>query len=804
MEKQTRSRKPGKLKKILIISFIILVLILSGAYLYLRHTLPETEGSFRVQGIGEKVRITRNNWGVPFIETKHIEDLFFAVGLVHAQDRLFQMDLMRRLSTGRLAEIFGQRALETDRYHKGLLIEESIEKSLTRIDPEINKLMQNYCRGVNYFIHKQTLPPEFLLLGYQPGEWQPKDILSIFKRMEIILSASGSELYNLRLVQALGKEKAKTLIYGTWGSTIVNEEEYKRNSGGGRLRSDAAGRVFFNSFQNPVLRQLLFNEISLRENSVGSNNWVISGEKTASGLPLLANDPHLSNIFPSYFYQVYGKAGDFEMSGNTLPGVPLIIIGRNKYLGWGLTNVGTDVIDYFILKLNPENKNQYEWEGEWRNFDIIEKRIKVKDKEDDILRVKISHLGPVQEEDGEILARHSIGGYPSTIINAFYQMNFAKNVAEFTAGLRKFSSPAQNVVFADREGNIGYYPTGSIPRRRKGSGELPQVAVKDADTWDGFVPEAEKPFLLNPEKGYIATANNPVLPEGCLPLFVRSQAPSFRADRIAELIEAKDKIAMADIEAMQTDSLLKSAQFLVSRIRDFKFASQEAAFVHDQLKKWDFKSDSGISPFLFYRFRSHLALNIFKDDMGSPNNRNLISTSWTYRVMDYPQGNMNEEDFAFWVDDRTTAGKEDFREIVRRSLIDTYKEYAERSKKEDLTWRKLHTLTYSHPLGAVPLLKVLLNRGPYPMPGGTGCILTAGFRGKGDFRVSHLATFRMIIDFSDFANSLLVNSSGQSGHFMSPHYDDQVGLYVNLKYRKMEHFSGDSETLLLLPQETRD
>jgi len=804
VEKQTRTTKQGKLKKILIIAFILLVLIFSGAYLYLRHTLPETEGSFMARGIGEKVKITRNQWGVPFIEAKHIEDLFFAVGFVHAQDRLFQMDLIRRLSTGRLAEIFGQRALETDRHHKSLLIEESIEKSLPGIAPEINKLIQHYCRGVNSFIKTQTLPPEFLLLGYKPGKWQVKDILSVFKRMEIILAGSGSELYNLRLVQALGEEKAAALIYGTWGATIVNETECTTYSGGGLLHSDALTGVFHNPFQNPVLRQLLLDETNLREHSIGSNNWVISGKKTVSGLPLLANDPHLSNIFPSYFYQVYGKAGDFEMSGNTLPGVPLIIIGRNKYLGWGLTNVGTDVIDYFILKLNPGNENQYEWEGEWRDFDIIEKRIKVKGKEDDILGVKISHLGPVQEENGEVLARHSVGEYPSTIIDAFFQMNFAKNVAEFTSALRKFSSPAQNVVFADREGNIGYYPTGLIPKRRKGSGELPRLAVKDADTWDGFVPEVEKPFLLNPGKGYIATANNPVLPAGCLPLFARSWYPSFRADRIIELIESKDKIALADIEIMQTDSLLKSAQFLVSRIRDFKFKSREAAFVHDQLGKWDFKSDSGIAPFLFYRFKYHLASNVFKDDIESPYNRDLISTSWTYRVMDYPRGNMDEEDFASWVDDRTTTEKEDFREIVRRSLVDTYKEYAERSKKEDLKWRKLHTLTYSHPLGSVPVLKGFMNRGPYPMPGGWECILTASFRGNGDFRVSHNSAFRMVIDFSDFANSRLVNSSGQSGHFMSPHYDDQVGLYVNLKYRKMEHFPGDSKTLLLIPQDTRD
>lgn len=799
MENQKKSQKRGKFKKIVIIAAVLFLLIFLVIYLYLRHTLPETEGIIRVEGIHDDVLIRRNQWGVPLIEAKNIEDIFFAVGFVHAQDRLFQMDLIRRLSTGRLAEIFGERALELDKFHKGLLVEESIKKTVTGIKPGPKRFIQSYCRGVNLFIKSQTLPPEFLLLGYKPGEWTINDILGIFKRMEIILAGSGSELYNMKLVQALGKEGAEKFIYGVWGSTIINKEEYKKYSPGGKSSSNEANLMSRSLFNNSILQRSFQNEIHLMENSVGSNNWVISGTKTASGLPILANDPHLSNMFPSYFYQLYARAGDFTISGNTLPGVPLIIIGRNKNIGWGCTNIGTDVIDYFILKINPQNKNQYLWEGEWRNFEVIEKRIKVKGKEDYIHRIITSHLGPVQQEDGEFLARHAVGDYPSTVIDAYFQMNFANNLEDFIAGVKKFSSPAQNVVFADRQGNIGYYPAGLIPKRRKGSGELPQFAVKDADTWEGFWPEEETPYLLNPRKGYIATANNPVLPEGSLPLFARTWSPSFRADRIAELIEAKTKIYLSDVKAMQTDSLLKSAQFLIGKMKDFEFDSKEARFVHDSLVGWDFKSDTGIAPFLFYRFRHYLARNIFKDNIKEEKYLGLVSVTWTHKIMDYPRGNMDNEDFSFWVDDVTTAEKEDFKEIVRRSLVDTYKEYIERSKKENLEWQKLHTLTYRHPLGTVVLLRAFLNKGPYSMPGGKGCILTASFREGGDFSVSHLAAFRMIINFSDFSNSLLVNSSGQSGHFMSPYYDDQIDLYVRLKYRKMEDFPSRSKILRLIP-----
>jgi penicillin amidase len=295
-----------------------------------------------------------------------------------------------------------------------------------------------------------------------------------------------------------------------------------------------------------------------------------------------------------------------------------------------------------------------------------------------------------------------------------------------------------------------------------------------------------------------------VLPEGCQPIFAKSWPLSFRADRIVELIEKKAKISISDIKTIQTDSLLKSAQFLISKIKDFKFAAKEAKFVHDHLIKWDFKSDTGIAPFLFYRFSNYLAQHIFKDNIKDEKYRGLISVTWTHRVMDYPRGNIEEEEFLFWVDDVTTAEKEGFKEIVRRSLMDTYREYTERSKKENLEWQKLHTLSYSHPLGSVSLLKVFFNRGPYPMPGGKECILTASFRESGDFKISHLSAFRMIFDFSDFSNSLLINSSGQSGHFMSPYYDDQIESYISLKYRKMEDFSAGTKTLVLVPWGNKD
>ncbi|MCP4214105.1 MAG: penicillin acylase family protein [bacterium] len=770
-----------KLKKILLVTLIIFVTALMGIYIYLRMTIPKSEGTLQVKGISNEIQVKRNQWGVPLIEAGTLEDMYFAIGFCHASDRLFQMDLARRLTSGKLSEIFGARALKSDKYHKGLLVEEAVEKKMAGITPENKKVLQAYSRGINAFIETQKLPPEFALLRYKPEPWSSKDSIFIFKRMEMVLSGSGGELYNYSMIKALGKENAKILFSGDWGTSIINKEEYD------------------SFYTNKSLQAALLNERELMENGVGSNNWVISGNRTTTGAPILANDPHLSNIFPSYFYQLSARAGDMEFSGHTFPGVPYIIIGRTNHVGWTITNIATDVIDYFILEINPDNKNQYKWDGEWLDFDIVEKQIKVKGGKDVIHKVKNSRLGVVLEEDGEYLARHSLDLYPSTVAEATFRMNLATNAEQFLDALKLFTSPASNIVFADSLGNIGYFPTGAIPKRKKGTGDHPLPATGSSDGWDGLYDENEKPYLFNPAKGYIVTANNPVLPSECLPIYTKYSSPTFRADRIDELVRAKPKLSVADNQNIQTDSFLKSAQFLTTKIKDFSFDSKGATFILDSFKKWNFKADTGLAPYLFFRFQHYLTQNIFDDHIKEEKQKYLISSNWLYKILNYPKPDSEVAGFSFWVDNTHTPGKEDFKTVVGKSLDDTYKEYMEESKEAAPEWRKLHTVTYKHPLGGIPVLGSFLNKGPFPMAGGKGTVLSASFRRNVNFHVTHLSAFRMIMDFSDFSNSMLINSSGQSGHFMSDNYDDQIDNYVNSKYRKMEDFNGKLKVLKLIP-----
>lgn len=776
------------LKRILLSVIFIILFLAVTLWFLLNGTKPKISGIVKTETgeISDKITIKRNKWGIPFIKGKNTEDIFWGVGFAHASDRLFQMDLIRRLATGRVSEIFGERALETDIYHKELLIEEGIERSVKNISPVIIKLLESYCRGVNFYIKTRNLPPEFKILGYKPGKWEVKDILSIFKRMEIILSGSGSELRNMRLVSVLGKEKASKLISGLHGSSIIDSGEY-----GEFLR-------------NSSLRIACGIEQENSEKLIGSNNWVISGAKTVSGKPILANDPHLSNIFPSYFYQVFLKTGDIELSGNTIPGIPFLVIGRNSNIGWGFTNVGTDVIDYYVLKINPENEDQYYFEDKWTDFDKIVKTIKIKGKEDVRHTIKISKFGPVFETGGKYLARHSLNLYGSTMIEAFYGMNFSKDISGFISSLKKFSSPAQNVVFADTKGNIGYFPTGLVPVRASGTGIFPVRGENKSDLWKGFYDEDKKPYLINPEKGFIVTANNRVLPDKGIPVFANNWFPSFRSDRITELIREQPELSVEYNMEMQRDSFLKSAEFLLGIISDYDVEEGDAGFVLNELKRWNKRADSGIAPSLFYRFEYHLAKNIFKDNLGIEENHNMISTSWIYKILNYPDEKPDKDELKFWIDDVNTDKVETVIDLVKLSLEESYSDHMKNRKKGDADWENIHTLFYKHPLGSVFPLKYFLNRGPYGITGGKDCISVSTFRKREDFNVVHLSTFRMIIDFKDFSNSVMANSSGQSGHFLSRYYDDQIDLYINSKYRKMENFEGKSEKLEIIPGNNQD
>jgi penicillin G amidase len=773
-----------KALKIVLFSLIgLLLTALMVLYLFLRASLPETRGTLFVTGLRHPVTVERHRWGVPFLTATDQNDFFFAIGFLHAQDRLFQMDLSRRAATGRLAEIFGPLALARDGERRDELPDETIARNRRILPPGLRSQLESYCGGVNAFITGHPLPPEFHLLDYTPQKWGVDDVLAVFMNIQNLLAESGEELYNARVFHALPADKAQALLFGNLGLTIA----------------DSAEAVL--AARRPELNGRVADEQARRDERIGSNNWVVAGWRTASGQPLLANDPHLGNVFPSYFYQISARCSGRELCGQTIPGVPFVIIGRNSDIGWGFTNTGTDVIDYYELRTRPANPDQYMYNGQWETFARRRSQIAVRGGKPQTHTVRVSRFGPVITREGRAMAMHSINLYPSRTPEALAGMNQARNLDEFVRALRLFTGPAQNVVFADRRGAVGYYPAGWIPVRSKGNGALPVRVEGSADIWQGFIDEAQKPLLIDPPSGFVVTANNPVLPEGKLPIFSLSWTPSFRADRIRELLRSSPRLGLEEMKSIQCDSYLKNAEFLLQRIRNVQLRSAKAAAMHRLLNDWNGRADSGPEPFIFYRFERHLAEILFAPHLAEHTERGLISTAWLYRILRYPDLQPpDQRSLSAWADDPATPRHESFDQIVERALVDAFNDYRDASRldPESVRWETAHTLSYRHPLGRKFLLNPFLNRGPFPMAGGRNCIMTAAFDDQ--FQVTHLSSFRMILDFSSsFANSLLINSSGQSGHFMSPYYGDQIPLFTAARYRPMEDRSPTPQVLVLTP-----
>lgn len=775
------------MKALKIVLFTLISLLLTAllvVYLFLHASLPETRGTLFVAGLKKPVTIERHRWGVPFLRAASLDDLYFAIGFCHAQDRLFQMDISRRAATGRLSEIFGRRALAFDSGRRDELPDQTIARNRRALPADLLPLLESYCNGVNSFIASQPLPPEFQLLHYTPQKWLVDDILAVFINIEILLADSGSELYNASVFRAMNADKARALLFGNSGGSIVESAETLL------------------ACQQPDLLMQLDRERVRRENQVGSNNWVVSGSHTVTGMPFLASDPHLSNRFPSFFYQVNARSDDAELCGQTIPGTPFVVIGRNADIGWGFTNTGTDVIDYYTLRTHPLNPDQYMVNGQWETFARQRSAISIRGEKPQLHTVRVSRFGPVVTENGRTLAVHSIDLYPSRTPEAMARMNRARDINGFLAALRLFTAPAQNVVFADRRGTIGYFPAGWVPIRAKGNGALPVHAEAEADMWQGFVDETQKPLLINPPSGFVVTANNPVLPEGRLPLFALSWTPSFRADRIREMLLASPRLGLEEMKAIQCDSYLKNAEFLLQCIRNAQLHSAKAAAMLRLLNEWNRRADSGPAPFIFYRFERHLTENIFVHHLRDRKDSNLISVSWLYRILRYPSAQPpDRRALLAWTDDPATPRGEDFDQSVERALVEAFNDYRDASRltPDSARWETLHTIRYTHPLGELFILNPFLNRGPFPMSGGRNCVMTAAF--DDEFHVTHVSSFRMILDFSDsFAHSLLINASGQSGHFMSPFYDDQIALFTGARYRPMVDRSPAPQRLVLTPE----
>jgi penicillin amidase len=762
----------------------------AGYYLLMRKPLAQTRGELRIQGLSGPVEILRDRWGIPHIYTQNENDLMFAQGFVHAQDRLWQMDFQRRLVAGRLSEVLGEVALPLDRWMRILYMRRAAEKELSLIPTEMSRLMDAYVAGVNAWIGLGRLPVEFTLLRYKPEPWTAADSLSWGKMMAWTLSVNWeSELLRSQLIARLGAEKAAQLEpidYKDAPYVMPPGTDYTTISQLASQRAAAAGR-----FTGPAARQ-----------GLGSNNWVISGSRTASGKPLLANDMHLLMGIPAIWYENHLVGGDLDLAGVTFPGVLGVVAGHNQHVAWGFTNGFPDVQDLYMehVRRTDAGEVQYEFQGEWIDAEVLQEPIHVKGGKTVYQEVIITRHGPVinqlaPDSFGELpLALRWTAYDPEQLFLALYYMNRASNCQEFREALRYWGTPSQNTVFADTDGNIAYTLTGRVPMRARGDGRLPVPGWTGEYEWTGFIPFEEMPHLYNPPQGYIVTANNRVVDDRYPHFLGYDHISGNRARRITELIEANPKIDPAYIQQMHFDQVSPHARSMASLLGGLETDDPELKAIVDRMGKWG-GSLAGDSPEaavyeVFYRRMILLALS---DTLGDLAIRYLgkgpvpvlaEASLFGERAMEWLSKALSEPDTHWLESDQGEKRDELMRTALRQTVDELKSKFG--SSVERWEWKKLHKIRFAHTLGQVKPLDKLFNRGPYPVGGDSNTIWNTA-TGYHDLSLDQVVgpPFRFIADLGNLEHCLGLLAPGQSGQPGSRHYADQIQAWFNRGYHPM-------------------
>ncbi|HZD58626.1 MAG TPA: penicillin acylase family protein [Anaerolineales bacterium] len=805
----------GLLALVLIIVLALVILI----PLNLRRSFPQTAGEIHLSGLDGPVDIYRDRFGVPNIYAKTKHDLFFAQGYVHAQDRFWQMDLWRHQGAGRLSELVGDSTLETDVFLRTLGWERVSREELQNLDSESLAMLQAYSEGVNAYLSDHqgaALSMEYFFLpvlnrGYQIQPWEPLNTVTWAKAMAWDLSGNmDTEIDRAELLKTLSPQQVAQLFppYPSDHPVIVPDAALATSYSDHRESDTTLWTTL-----SPALQQVQGQMLELDSlfggsfKGIGSNSWVISGGRTATGKPLLANDPHLGAQMPSIWYEVglhcapQSAECPYEVSGFSFAGVPGVIIGHNDRIAWGFTNVGPDVMDLYIEKINPANPDQYEFEGKWVDMQLIQDSIQVAGGQPKELTVRLTRHGPLiteayglqdfAEKAGVDLPEHTAIALrwtalePSNVFRAIWGFNLAQNWDEFRDAARDFAVPSQNLVYADVDGNIGYQMPGNIPIRNKDhSGELPVPGWTGENEWQGYIPFEELPFSFNPSQGYIVTANNAVVGPDYPYAISLDWDRGFRAQRIIDMIEsASNKITVEDIQRMQGDDRALIAESIVPVLMQISLEDSHLSQARDLLLDWDyqFRMDSAPAA-LFGSFWRHLLEITFTDDLPE-----FYKPSGSDTWMEIMRQLVAEPESAWW-DDQRTAQTETRDDIFRQALGAAVNELDGSLGNDPGKWQwgDLHTLTLQNQVMTnFPLVQKLFDRGPFRTSGGSDIVNATGWNSSQSYEVQSLPSMRMIVDLGGLNNSLSMHTTGQSGHAYHPHYIDMADPWRTIQYHPM-------------------
>lgn len=761
----------GRGRKITLWSVSILALIAVFAAIfanaYISKSKPVVSGEVPVAIMEQDVEVTRDKNGVPHIVAQSDADLYKAQGYVQAQDRLFQMDLARRQASGRLAEVIGEAAVDTDKLFRTFSLRAAAEASYDGYGDEAKEVLNWYADGVNAFIEEVTasnkLSYEFKLLGYEPEKWTPEDSLTIGKYMAYDLGGKWQpQAFRHWALNEFPEDKAKELFITypeNAESVITANKEHP---------VQVAGRF---------LPELSPNEFN------GSNNWVVSGEKTASGMPLLADDPHLGLSTPSIWYQMHLQSPEQKVGGVIFAGIPGIILGHNEDIAWGVTNVGPDVQDLYIEIPHPSEKGKYKYDGQWEEADIRKETISVKDGEDIPFEVVVTRHGPIisdviyKEEKPEAqFSMQWTALEPTNELEAIMRMNKASDWDSFEKALEDFHAPAQNFVFAAKDGTIAYKANGRIPIRKQGDAQLAVPGDSSDYGWDGYIPYDELPRVVNPDEGFIATANNEVVGDSYPYHITKFWAQPYRYERIAEVLRDGNDFTAEDMMELQMDQKnLYAGEFLDSLIGSVEKLDSDGTYedsIH-LLKEWDqFDSADQAAPLIFHKWMRQLQVDMFKDQMPADVYEMMPGKA---HIADQLLRTGYEGKPSVWLDEKDGVDKWVY-QAFEKAIGNIEEDFGDKQDKWE--WGDFHQLTFPHPLAsASPIFEKLLNPKKQPIGGSNITVQAASF--KEDGSVNHGASWRFVADLNDLSKTYHVVGPGQSGHFKSKWFHDQAEDWAN-------------------------
>ncbi len=846
-QREKEEKKMKRVVKWVAVGATVLLVVLMATIVYMvRRPWPMADGQVAVTGLRAPVEVIRDDWGIPHIYAENELDLFLAQGYVHAQDRLWQMHMGRVVAAGRLAELFGESVVETDRLLRVLSLRWAAARDWERLDEDLREILEAYSAGVNAYIEANSghLGLEFRLLGVEPEPWTPIDTLTWTKVLSLNIGLNMSREVarvdlKARLGDELGGEAAERILarYPDDGPVIVSPAPASgpspdtvarrevssfgqtRQAGRAALRGLAGRGPWVDLLRLAGLKPDLsrFSPLLGHTPAWGSNAWVVHGSRTASGKPLLANDPHLGLGMPSVWYENGLHGGRFDVVGFSFPGLPAVVTGHNGSIAWGITSLASDTQDLFIEQLDDgENgPTRYRYRDEWRDLEVRVETIEVRGGEPEELRILSTHHGPLVNElfegirDQRPMALSWTALREMRLLRALVELNQARSWDEFRGALAFWDAPALSFVYADVAGNIGYQATGRHPIRTAGhDGSVPVPGWTGEHDWREFIPAAELPWAFNPPSGVVVTANNKTVSDDYPYHLTGDWADPSRAQRISDLLADGNSFTREDMARIQGDTYAVMAEELRPHLLAVEPSDALAERALREVRDWDLRYEADrIGAAVYYVWQWRLYRNIVADELGDPEKLEQ-DTAVVYQQHSPLDEIMARPDDP-WFDDRTTPEVETREDIVRRSLADAVAWLVENHGDDPAAWRwgRLHPMVFTHqPLGQTgqSMIDNLFNSDPMEGRGGPFTVFATTPSLSEPFAIGGGTSQRFIADLADLGRSLAINSTGQCAHLFHRHREDQIPLWQDVEFHPVYFSRGSVEgaaesTLRLTP-----